>query len=46
MQDSSYSSYYPSDSVNQGEEYKRGRIDMSEYIKKDAIPCWGCSLDY
>ena len=20
--------------------------DMSEYIKKDAIPCWGCSLDY
>ena len=20
--------------------------DMSEYIKKDSIPCWGCSLDY
>jgi hypothetical protein len=20
--------------------------DMSKYIKKDAIPCWGCSLDY
>jgi hypothetical protein len=20
--------------------------DMSDYIKKDAIPCWGCSLDY
>lgn len=20
--------------------------DMSEYIRKDAIPCWGCSLDY
>jgi hypothetical protein len=20
--------------------------DMSQYIKKDAIPCWGCSLDY
>jgi hypothetical protein len=19
---------------------------MSEYIKKDKIPCWGCSLDY
>jgi hypothetical protein len=20
--------------------------DMSEYIKKDAIPCWNCALDY
>jgi hypothetical protein len=20
--------------------------DMSKYIKKDEIPCWGCSLDY
>ena len=20
--------------------------DMSQYIKKDEIPCWGCSLDY
>jgi hypothetical protein len=20
--------------------------DMSQYIKKDAIPCWGCALDY
>ena len=20
--------------------------DMSQYIKKDAIPCWGCSVDY
>jgi hypothetical protein len=20
--------------------------DMSKYIKKDKIPCWGCSLDY
>jgi hypothetical protein len=20
--------------------------NMSEYIKKDKIPCWGCSLDY
>ena len=20
--------------------------DMSEYIKKDQIPCWGCTLDY
>ena len=20
--------------------------DMTQYIKKDAIPCWGCSIDY
>jgi hypothetical protein len=20
--------------------------DMSKYIKKDEIPCWGCSIDY
>jgi hypothetical protein len=20
--------------------------DMSQYIKKDAIPCWGCAIDY
>jgi hypothetical protein len=20
--------------------------DMTKYIKKDAIPCWGCTLDY
>jgi len=20
--------------------------DMSNYIKKDKIPCWGCTLDY
>ena len=46
MQDASGSSCSASDSVNQGEEYKRSKIDMSEYIKKDAIPCWGCSLDY
>jgi hypothetical protein len=20
--------------------------DMAQFIKKDAIPCWGCALDY
>ena len=20
--------------------------DMSKYIRKDAIPCWGCNIDY
>ena len=34
------------DSVEQGNEYKNSKIDMAEYIKKDAIPCWGCNLDY
>jgi len=22
------------------------KIDMSQYIRKDQIPCWGCSIDY
>ena len=35
-----------SDAVNQGNEYQQGKHDMSQYIKKNAIPCWGCSLDY
>jgi hypothetical protein len=26
--------------------YKSNMPDMSKYIKKDSIPCWGCSLDY
>jgi hypothetical protein len=34
------------DSVQQGNEYQRSKEDMSKYIKKDAIPCWGCTLDY
>jgi hypothetical protein len=20
--------------------------DMNQYIRKDEIPCWGCTLDY
>ena len=34
------------DSVQQGNEYRRSKEDMSKYIKKDSIPCWGCTLDY
>lgn len=30
---------------SQNESYQ-STPDMSKYIKKDAIPCWGCSLDY
>jgi hypothetical protein len=39
---------YDSDATQQGYEYVQGRPslqpDMSEYIRKDSIPCWGCSL--
>jgi hypothetical protein len=35
-----------SNATHQGKEYKHQTQDMSEYIKKNAIPCWGCSLDY
>jgi len=44
-----------SDSTAQGQEYRCPKNadgtcppipDMSEYIKKDQIPCWGCALDY
>ena len=26
--------------------YRSSLPDMSQYIRKDSIPCWGCSLDY
>jgi len=31
-----------SDSCEQEERHH----DMSKYIKKNEIPCWGCSIDY
>lgn len=38
-------------SLQQGAEHCNSRPtycpkDMSEYIRKDQIPCWGCKLDY
>ena len=34
-------------STSQGKQYSSdSKKDMSQYIKKDGIPCWGCSLDY
>ncbi len=48
-QDSScpYASY-SSDAIAQGSEYTQAKPhpgpDMSEYIRKDSIPCWNCSL--
>jgi hypothetical protein len=39
---------YQSDAVSQGAEYTQARPhpgpDMSEYVRKDSIPCWNCSL--
>jgi hypothetical protein len=39
---------YTSDAVQQGAEYTQAKPnpgpDMSEYIRKDSIPCWNCSL--
>jgi hypothetical protein len=39
---------YRSDSAAQGTEYTQARPnpgpDMSEFIRKDSIPCWNCSL--
>jgi hypothetical protein len=43
------------DSCHKGTEYRCPKNpdgscppvpDMTQYIKKDAIPCWGCSIDY
>jgi hypothetical protein len=42
--DSSDNSDQPKDSAPK--PYKSHIPDMSKYIKKDSIPCWGCSLDY
>lgn len=39
--------YAPSDCLYQGSEYsasKAAPVDMSQYIRKDSIPCWGCTL--
>jgi hypothetical protein len=39
---------YTSDATAQGTEYIQARPnpgpDMSQYIRKDSIPCWNCSL--
>jgi hypothetical protein len=39
---------YTSDATTQGAEYAQAKPhpgpDMSEYIRKDSIPCWNCSL--
>lgn len=39
---------YQSNAVDQGAEFRQAKPhpgpDMSEYIRKDSIPCWNCSL--
>jgi hypothetical protein len=32
------------DSMQQGKEVQQQKIDMSKYIRKDSIPCWGCDV--
>jgi len=32
-------------SANSKPNQKKGCPDMSEYVRKDSIPCWGCNLD-
>ena len=34
------------DSCTDASDDSSPKIDMSQYIKKDQIPCWGCSIDY
>lgn len=41
-------SYNPSECLYQGQEYSTAQpskaFDSNEYIRKDSIPCWGCTL--
>jgi hypothetical protein len=46
MMGSSDASCNSSDATQQGQDYMSAKSDMSKYIKKDSIPCYGCSLDY
>ena len=32
------------DCTQQGKEVQQQKIDMSKYIRKDSIPCWGCDV--
>jgi hypothetical protein len=32
--------------LQQGSEMKQSCPDMSQYVRKDSIPCWNCNLDY
>ena len=32
------------DCTQQGKEVQQQRVDMSKYIRKDSIPCWGCDV--
>ena len=39
-----YANAFDSTATSQGQEYTQVKPDMSEYIRKDSIPCWNCSL--
>jgi hypothetical protein len=34
-----------SDCTQQGKEHRQQQVDMSKYIRKDSIPCWGCDVE-
>lgn len=46
--DEVYDKYAPCDLTDaqaQGQEFDKAKpLDMSEYIRKDSIPCWNCSV--
>ena len=46
MKDTSSCSDNGSHSTAQGQEYHKDGCQSAQYIKKDSIPCWGCSVDY
>jgi len=49
MKDTSSCNHTESHSTSQGQEYipkNKDGCQSAQYIKKDGIPCWGCSLDY
>ena len=39
-----YANAFDSTATSQGQEYTQVKPDLSEYIRKDSIPCWNCSL--
>ena len=43
QEDDSEGRHCSSNATSQGREWRRNKPDMSQYIRKDSIPCWNCS---
>jgi hypothetical protein len=43
--DSSSPSNYQGREYNKDSPKNTGKPDMSKYIRKDSIPCWGCNVE-